>query len=387
MTTAPPASRWTTAPDLVAKVRRRWDDGTLLSALASGAPCPALDLPVRGPRPSEIGADLAAVQHWIAELEAGSRGGRRYELAYGEIGGRAFGRNRVPTRARISTYEQAWALLGVGSQVEAYQRLLAASAAAPPVRAWAAANPLSALETAEEWEAVVAAYLWLDGARGSGLYLRQITAPGVDTKFVERHRSLLARLLGVERSGPGFIAGLGLRAKPDLVNLRVAPGVLGLPGELSEGAFQAGELARVPATIRTAVVVENEATYRSVPVPDDGVVLWGKGFEVDRVGVLSWLRDAEIFYWGDLDSHGFAILDRLRAWLPRTRSFLMDRQTLLQHRGRWGSDPTPTSARLTRLDAAESALYEDLVTDRLGESVRLEQERIDWAWARERLPY
>jgi hypothetical protein len=378
---------WTTPADLGRKVRRRWDDGTLLCALAAGAPFPEQDLPVRGPRPGEIGANLEAVQRWIADLQAGSRAGRRYELIYAGIGGQAYGRNRVPARARLCTYEQAWSLLGVGAEVDAFQRVLSASDAVPAVRAWVATHPLVALEAAPEWDAVVAAYVWLDRARGSGQYLRQITAPGVDTKFVERHRPLLARLLGVERSATGFVGGLGLRRKPAMVSLRGAPGVLGLPRELSEGTFRATELAELPTAVGTAVIVENETTYLSVPVPEDGVVLWGKGFEVDRVGALPWLAKAEVFYWGDLDSHGFAILDRLRAWLPQSRSFLMDGQTLLAHRDRWVRDPSPTAARLTRLDGAEAALYADLVTDRFGESVRLEQERVDWAWMTLRVPY
>jgi hypothetical protein len=33
----------------------------------------------------------------------------------------------------------------------------------------------------------------------------------------------------------------------------------------------------------------------------------------------------------------------------------------------------------------EADLYADLVSDRLGVNVRLEQERIDWDWALERL--
>jgi hypothetical protein len=135
------------------------------------------------------------------------------------------------------------------------------------------------------------------------------------------------------------------------------------------------------------VIIENETTYLTVPVPDRGVVLWGKGFEVDRVGSLPWLRAADVHYWGDLDTHGFAILDMLRAWTPDARSFLMDRDTLLAHRDRWVSEGSPTSARLSRLDEAEADLYSDLVADRLGDSVRLEQERVDWDWARNRLPY
>ena len=136
---------------------------------------------------------------------------------------------------------------------------------------------------------------------------------------------------------------------------------------------------------RSAIVVENEITYLSVDVPKDGVVIWGKGFEVDRAGRLPWLVDVDVTYWGDIDTHGFAILDRLRAWLPQTQSVLMDRATLLTHRDRWGDEDRPTKAALVRLTPEELDLYADLVTDSLGERVRLEQERIDWRWVQDRL--
>ena len=92
-----------------------------------------------------------------------------------------------------------------------------------------------------------------------------------------------------------------------------------------------------------------------------------------------------VTYWGDLDTHGFAILDRLRARLPQTRSLLMDRQTLLEHRERWGVEDRPTRAALTRLTTDEHLLYSELVTDGFGERIRLEQERINWDWAQARL--
>ncbi len=65
----------------------------------------------------------------------------------------------------------------------------------------------------------------------------------------------------------------------------------------------------------------------------------------------------------------------------------MDRPTLLAHRDRWITEETPTAARLDRLHAAEAALYGDLVTDVHGDRVRLEQERVDWAWATSRLEF
>ncbi|MDO8393929.1 MAG: DUF2220 domain-containing protein, partial [Dietzia sp.] len=136
-----------------------------------------------------------------------------------------------------------------------------------------------------------------------------------------------------------------------------------------------------------AVVVENEVTYLTLPVPADGVVIWGKGFDVARLGHWAVLQDAEVHYWDDLDTHGFAILHRLRAHLPQTRSFLMDAETLHAHRDRWGRENAPTSAALGRLSAKEAAVYDDLVSDRFGDQVRLEQERINWAWTLDQLPY
>jgi hypothetical protein len=377
---------WTTPAELQAKVHRRWADGSLLSALADQRPFPELDLPVRGPSAGELGDHLDAVRSWAAELEGASRDGRRFELVHKPIGGRHVGRNTIPGRARVTSYEQAWALLGVTSQVAAYRRVLELSAGLPEVRDWAAARPLQALAVADQWEQVLAAYRWLDASRGSGRWLREITAPGVDTKFVERHRTVLSQLLGVERSPAGFLTALGLRTKPESMRLRFDAPALGLPDALSEATFRLEELAGLAARVRRAVIIENETTYLTVPVPVGGVVLWGKGFEVSRAGSLPWLPEVDVHYWGDLDTHGFAILHQLRGWVPHTTSFLMDRPTLLAHRDRWVREPAPTSARLDRLTADEAAVYADLVSDRLGEAVRLEQERIDWSWVRQRLP-
>lgn len=377
---------WTGPDAIVAKVKRRWTDGLLLRAYIAGDPFPVVEVPLRGPKASEIGDDVGAVQDWVARLDAGRRDDARYSLDWTAIGGRHFGRNRLPSRAIVSRFDQAWTLLGVGTTVRRFEEILRLVDSETPVRAWVLANPHRALELDQEWGPILAAYSWLNTHRGSQAYLREISAPGVDTKFAERHRAVLAALLDVPGSSAGFLAGLGLRAKPEMVRIRLSPS-LGLPSPLTELAVRADELAELPLTPHTVMVCENEITYLTVPVPTDGMVLWGKGFEVDRVGRLPWLAKADVIYWGDTDTHGFAILNRLRVWLPRTVAVLMDRETLLAHRERWVTETTPTRASLAHLTKEEAALYQDLVTHYLGDRVRLEQERIDWEWATQRLPY
>lgn len=376
---------WTTPQAIAAKVRRRWDDGSLLRAYADGVAFPPVEVPLRGPTAGEVGADLGAARAWVAALDAGRRDDGRYSLRWRSIGGRSIGRNEIPVRAVVSSFDQAWALLGVTAEVRRYSGLLASAQGHPAVRTWIAQHPMQALElSGDDMAGLIAARTWLDANRGSGRYLREISAPGVDTKFAERHRGVLAAMLSVAPTSAGFLSDLGLRAKPALVRLRPDP-ALGLPPQLTELAVRADELAALTVAPVGALVVENEITYLSVPVPAGGVVLWGKGFEVDRVGRLPWLADVPVQYWGDLDTHGFAILDRLRAWLPQVASVLMDRSTLQAHRDRWVVEERPTRSALTRLTTDEAEVYRDLVQDVLGTRVRLEQERIAWDWAAERL--
>jgi hypothetical protein len=377
---------WTTPDDIAARVRRRWDDGSLLRAYANGDPFQPIEVPLRGPKPSQVGDDIAAARDWVAALDAGRRDDSRYALQWHSIGGRQIGRNRLPVRAVVSSIAQARALLGVTIMVRRFDDLLALADQHPRVREWIVGHPHHALELGLEMPQLIAAYVWLDSHRESQRYLREIDAPGVDTKFAERHRTVLAAMLRVSSTASGFLADLGLRCKPGLVRLRPSPS-LGFPGPtLTEVAVRSEELAQLAVKPRGAVIVENEISYLSVDVPEGGIVFWGKGFDVDSIGRLRWLAQADVLYWGDIDTHGFAILDRLRAWLPRARSALMDRDTLLAHRDRWVTEDHPANSVLTRLTPDEYDLYSELVGDGLGERVRLEQERIDWHWVEQRLP-
>ena len=141
-------------------------------------------------------------------------------------------------------------------------------------------------------------------------------------------------------------------------------------------SVRTSEFTAAPDGISCAYVIENEITYLAFPVPAAAMVILGGGYAVPVLEPLGWLAGLDVVYWGDIDTHGFAILDRLRQHLPDARSMLMDRVTLLGHREHWITEPSPTAAALSRLDRAESALYADLISNAYAPSVRLEQERI-----------
>jgi hypothetical protein len=61
---------------------------------------------------------------------------------------------------------------------------------------------------------------------------------------------------------------------------------------------------------------------------------------------------------------------------------LMDDSTRLAHRKQWVEEPVPTARELEHLTPEEAALYRDLVEDRYGRRVRLEQERVRFGLVR-----
>ena len=329
------------------------------------------------------------MQEWVARLDAGRDGDRRYSLQWREVGGRSFGRNRLPARAVVADLDQAWLLLGVRASVVDFEQILRWTSGYPAVRSWVCDHPLRALELRDDIPAIATAYDWLDGHRGSQLYLRQISAPGVDTKFAERHRSVLAAMLGCQpRRAPSWTASA---CGPSRVRAAAAGAALsqprsfeGVAAGLSELAVRADEAATMAIEPRRALVVENEVSYLSVDVPDDGVVIWGKGFDVDRVGRLPWLAGR------------WCVIGATSTRTALRSSTGCGRGCRAPDRCSWISTPLCTigidgcgrndpQSSLTRLTREEGDLYDDLVSDRLGDRVRLEQERIDWTWAQPQL--
>jgi len=379
------AKTWTTSADLATRVMRRWRDGSLPRQYLSGEAFEEMSLPISGPTANEIGDDTTRVRAWIDELKQ-AENRRWYRIEYKQVGGRYVGRNQIPVRALVSTWDEVWNLLGVRREVATLMSLKEGSRH-ERTRGWLVAKPLQALQSATQWSQIEAAHEWLERNRHSWRYLREIDVAGVDTKFVESHRSVLAELLDVPAAASKFTSAMGLASKPRSVRMRFNPGFMDMPHSLTEASLRVDELAGMQISPDTAVIVENEITYLTVPVPLNGVVIFGGGYTAAHAKALNWLRDATTYYWGDIDTHGFAIVHRLRTSVPQARTFLMDADTFHAHRQRWGNEPKQTKAALDLLQSDEASLFNDLVSGRFGECLRLEQERVNWAWATERFPW
>jgi len=404
------ARSWAAPDDVVARLRKRWQTGAFLTAFASGQAFEPLGVPVRGPAAGEMAAFFGDVQEWVRQWHRADPALMRVE--YTPVGGRVIGSNVIPCRAWVDSYDQLWALLGVSEDVQGFASLVSMTGKhAPRLIPWLVSHPMRALGLADCWAQIVATVVWIDQRQQPGMYLRQVDVPGVDTKFIERHRGVLTDLLDLQlgpghpdaapaeaglagpvpadaiRAVPGridpaaprsdFARRYRFRAKPQYIRLRLPGNGIKLGcGEFSELSLRAEEFDSAPAGVSAAYVVENEVTYLAFPAAEGAMVIFGGGYAVAGLNSLGWLARLDVTYWGDIDTHGFAILNQVRRTFPHARSMLMDRATLLAHRSQWVREPSPVDAPLEALHGDEAALYRDLVSRALGQSVRLEQERV-----------
>ena len=154
------------------------------------------------------------------------------------------------------------------------------------------------------------------------------------------------------------------------------PGCAGLP----DITLDAASFADLALPIERVFITENEVNFLAFPPVARAIVLFGAGYGWDALARAGWLHRCHVHYWGDLDTHGFAILDQLRGHFPHAASLLMDRDTLLAHRPHWDQEPEPARHDLHRLTPDEATLFDDLRFDRLQARLRLEQERVGFGW-------
>lgn len=218
---------------------------------------------------------------------------------------------------------------------------------------------------------------WLVDHPDSGLYIRQLPIRGVDTKWVGAHRSLVTGIVSAITS----TTGLGLAQPPGLVRVRFLDPAL-RPAGLDDLAAPVETLAALDVRPDVIYVFENLESVVAMPDVTGAVVVHGSGYAVDRLGRIPWIRDGRIVYWGDLDSNGFAILNRLRSHCSNVQTVLMDEEVLIEHRDLWVPEPTPATGEFSYLLPAERAVITRL--RQLGD-VRLEQERLTWPTCVEQL--
>ena len=384
---------WTTPDDIRKQVQKMWDKGTILVSIACAESLFPLELTIRKPSSREFSDHFSDVRTWIANL---SDAAKHYQVRYQKVNNRIIGVNDIPSGIRIDRLSDAVSMIGKQKQTEIFSSMIALTLERQPILLeWLVKRPLRALEIAKDWPALLSVVDWMMHHPRPAIYLRQMDLSGIHTKLVEAYRSVLSELFDIvlpkeqidlTATGQlGFCQRYGFLQKPNLVRFRVLDfEVLQLATnttrEVLDITVTADAFASLSLAVNKVYVTENEINFLAFPRVPRAIVVFGSGYGFDTLAGASWLHLKEICYWGDMDTHGFAILNQLRSVFPHVTSLLMDEKTLLAHKALWGKEEKAYHGELSNLTTDEWNTYNSLRFNHYGKQVRLEQERIGYPY-------
>lgn len=391
-----------TPAEIKEKALKIWQTGRFLAAYLQEEELFPLEITFRKVTGREALESFAGMREWLARLRDGSkeRLGYGYSLEFTSVNHRQLGPQLFPSQIRFDTPRDFLRFIGRQKEFEHFQALVKQTLEEQPVlKGWLEQRPLKILENQGVWLQILAVCRFLNGNPMPHRHIRELDIPGVDSKFIEQNKSILRELLDIilsteaihgeitTLSGHGFERRFGFKYDEPQIRFRLLDADLAGRWGISDISVPLGQFLTISTPCDRVIITENKINGLSFPPLPQAIVVFGLGYGINTLREVEWFNGKEIFYWGDIDTHGFSILSQFRSYFPHVESFLMDRETLLEFRNLWGreDDAKRCTADLPHLRDHELRLYLHLKNNVLGDNVRLEQERIAFGYLCQRL--
>ena len=330
----------------------------------------------------EIRTDFARIQKEIQELQRS-----KMPLEYKTFRFASIGEQCLPVAVVFSSLEVYLGQLGLEKRFEIFVRKSSMILEVfPSLHSLLVEKPKLIEDYSEDWERIVAVCRYITKHPNPRIYLRQLPIEGVDTKFIDTRKKVIDLVLGYllpkeaydadvkSLSNGGFERKYGFLTPQPMIRFRLLDPECYIANQeemaLPEEAFANLELEE----IERVFIVENLATYLAFFPFKKSMVIFGSGYGARYLKRAKWLKKKHLYYWGDLDSHGFAILSQFRKSFEHVESLLMDRETVERfvHLGVEEPRQKRFEGELEGLTKEEKELFTELRQ----KGFRLEQERI-----------
>lgn len=391
--------KWTDFQDIKAKLDKKWKSGAILRDIIDESGLFPDKIKISGPNSNELSLEFEKAIQWVKKLKEKEKIklGYGYYLEEKEVNFRIVGRNTIPVYAVIETTEDALRILNKNAEAESFRTICQAFFEQwrnhpnfERLKEWLLKYPFRVIEQiGMDFPKIIRVLEWFEQNPEHFVYIRQLDIEGVDTKFIEKHQSVLGELLEIllpetdyDHDGKRFEDRFRLRKKPTMVRFRI------LDENYASQVFRditipLEEFQSWENSVERVFFTENEINFLSFPHLSNSIAIFGKGYGIYLLRDVQWLKNKDVYYWGDIDTHGFNILSIARGILPNIKSFLMTEQILIAHKLLWTEESSPFLSEVKNLTSQERDLLTKLQTDYYGSKVRLEQERIRFKYLEE----
>ena len=348
---------------------------------------PFIPIPIAGNKRPD--SDPVKFEAELTELISHSKEkkGFGYVIEYQTVKTKLMGTQGLPASIVFQTESDFLKFIGKEKETAKFKKDIATILTVfPELKEWILKYPQKVIDN--DWDGLLKVCTYFKHNPTPHLYIRELPIQ-VHTKFIERNHAVIRELLDiiianyVNTDEKRFEPHFNLKYDEPDVRFRILDHSLSqrLFCGLSDLNIPVSQFRNLNLPIKTVYVVENKINMLSFPLIDKSIVIWGEGFSVDKVKETQWLSDKEIYYWGDLDAHGFQILSEIRSHYRQVKSFLMDRATFDTFFEGDTGKPTNVEKDL-RLTPDENEMFQYLKAKNL----RLEQEKIPYAYAYQRIP-
>jgi hypothetical protein len=313
-----------------------------------------------------------------------------WSITWQEWTSKKFGKQQWPSAISVTTEEDFLYLIRKESETRAFkdqlQQLLQWQ---PAIRDWLARKPQMVLELRPSWPGICAVVDYLLNNEVAGSYLRSIPVP-VHTKFIEQHKKTIYSIL--VHLNPGRFPDKELPLE-DALQIQKKPFFFiarWLDKAFSE-QFTAGmDIFAVPPSYlqqqhwhpERILLVENETNLYLLPPVPRTLAICSFGKALHLLKSIPFFRHTQLYYWGDMDEAGFAMLQDIRQYFGHACSLFMDEDTLLHHRSEVETKTNRYKGKdLPLLHPHEKKAYEML----LQHNWWLEQEKLQQSFVQETL--
>ncbi len=330
---------------------------------------------------------ISAYKESIELLKNNSKESKKagYSLVLSERLFDKIGKQLVPEKITIDSIEDYLKVTGKEKEYIVFLKNLSLiKTELPLLLDWIKSNPTKLVEH-DTWVDTLKVCHYFLGAPLPNMYIRQLPID-VHTKYIIENKSILQSLLDflipeyINKDEVKFELRYNLKYSEPLIRVRFLDCSLSPINNVTDISLTLSEFKSIRTECMNIFVAENVMNFLTLPYLSKTIAIWsGGGFSVSYLKEINWIKGKQFFYWGDLDAHGFQILNQFRTYFQNTVAVMMDEETLSCFKSASG---TPASNQnLQQLTEKELELYNYLRQN----NIRLEQEKINQTFAVEKI--
>jgi hypothetical protein len=319
------------------------------------------------------------IQSFLANEKTNSKCG--WTIEWKEWKDKKFGDQARPSKVTIETEADFLHLLQKEKEVLKFKQLLQQLIDwSPAIQNWLVENHIKILSEENSWKGICDVVNYLLQNDVSDYYLRSLPVP-VHTKFIGQHEATILSMLkylSPERFSlevKSLEEALALKSKQFLFTVKWLDDALAKSYniDLEIMGITLSGLQQLDNNVKEIWLVENETNLYLVPKRKNALAICSRGFAVNLLKDIPLFEKVKLFYWGDLDMHGFTILHQCRAIYHHVTSVMMDVETITFHRSEYQLiDTKIISSNLPLLHPNEMKAFEILYPHG-----RIEQEKLN----------